>query len=99
MTVGITLEELLAWNEQSSDFWKSHLDANPKLLESALRHRRSSHRSGIRSPHLGRGTALGAAPRRHARDASRANPRWSPRCALRRSLPGRRNLPQAPRSS
>jgi len=33
MAVGITLEELLAWNEQSADYWKSHLDANPNLLE------------------------------------------------------------------
>jgi uncharacterized damage-inducible protein DinB len=33
MSTGITLEELLAWNEQSADYWKSHLDANPNLLE------------------------------------------------------------------
>ena len=33
MSVGVTLEELLAWNEQSADFWKAHLDANPALLE------------------------------------------------------------------
>jgi uncharacterized damage-inducible protein DinB len=33
MSLGITLEELLAWNEQSADFWKSHLDANPELLK------------------------------------------------------------------
>jgi hypothetical protein len=32
-TVGITLEELLAWNEQSAAYWKTHLDANPALLE------------------------------------------------------------------
>jgi uncharacterized damage-inducible protein DinB len=33
MTPAITLEELLAWNQQSSNFWKDHLDANPALLE------------------------------------------------------------------
>jgi uncharacterized damage-inducible protein DinB len=27
------MEELLAWNEQASDFWKAHLEANPALLE------------------------------------------------------------------
>jgi len=33
MSVGISLEELLAWNEQSSAYWKTHLEANPALLE------------------------------------------------------------------
>jgi uncharacterized damage-inducible protein DinB len=33
VSIGITLEELLAWNDQSASYWKSHLDANPKLLE------------------------------------------------------------------
>jgi uncharacterized damage-inducible protein DinB len=33
MTPAITLEELLAWNEEASQFWKAHLDANPALLE------------------------------------------------------------------
>jgi uncharacterized damage-inducible protein DinB len=33
MSVGITLDELLAWNEEVSDWWKAHLDANPHLLE------------------------------------------------------------------
>jgi len=33
MSVGITMEELLAWNVEASDFWKTHLDANPALLE------------------------------------------------------------------
>ncbi len=33
MTPTITLEELLTWNEESSRFWKAHLDANPALLE------------------------------------------------------------------
>jgi uncharacterized damage-inducible protein DinB len=32
MSVGITLQELLAWNRESSRFWKAHLDANPHLL-------------------------------------------------------------------
>jgi uncharacterized damage-inducible protein DinB len=27
------MEELLAWNEQASDFWKAHLEANPALLD------------------------------------------------------------------
>jgi uncharacterized damage-inducible protein DinB len=33
MTPAITFEELLAWCEQSADFWKTHLDANPALLQ------------------------------------------------------------------
>lgn len=33
MTVGISMEELLGWNEESSSFWKSHLEENPALLE------------------------------------------------------------------
>ena len=32
MTPAITLEELLVWNCQSSEFWKAHLEANPALL-------------------------------------------------------------------
>jgi len=35
MSVGISLEELVAWNQDSSGFWKGHLDANPHLLELA----------------------------------------------------------------
>ncbi len=30
---GISLEELLAWSEESASYWKAHLDANPALLE------------------------------------------------------------------
>jgi uncharacterized damage-inducible protein DinB len=30
--VGITLEELLAWNDEAANFWKNHLDINPALL-------------------------------------------------------------------
>jgi len=33
MTPAITIEELLAWNQESAGFWKSHLEANPALLE------------------------------------------------------------------
>jgi len=33
MIPAITLKELLAWNCQSADFWKAHLDANPALLQ------------------------------------------------------------------
>lgn len=33
MSVGISLEELLAWNEEVSAWWKAHLDANPHLLD------------------------------------------------------------------
>jgi len=33
MTPAITLEELLAWSDEASNFWKVHLDANPALLE------------------------------------------------------------------
>jgi uncharacterized damage-inducible protein DinB len=33
MTPAITLDELLAWNHESSRFWNEHLKANPALLE------------------------------------------------------------------
>jgi uncharacterized damage-inducible protein DinB len=33
MSVGISLEELLAWDEQSAAYWKTHLETNPALLE------------------------------------------------------------------
>ena len=33
MTPAITLDELLTWNCESSNFWKAHLAANPALLE------------------------------------------------------------------
>ena len=33
MTPAITLDELLAWNHESTEFWKKHLDGNPGLLE------------------------------------------------------------------
>jgi uncharacterized damage-inducible protein DinB len=33
MTAAITMEELLAWDEESSNFWKAHLEGNPTLLE------------------------------------------------------------------
>lgn len=33
MTPAITLNELLTWNEEASNFWKAHLEANPSLLE------------------------------------------------------------------
>ncbi len=33
MTPAITLNELLAWNDEASKFWKAHLEANPALLE------------------------------------------------------------------
>ena len=31
----ISLEELFVWNQESSNFWKAHFDANPHLLELA----------------------------------------------------------------
>ena len=33
MTPAVTLEELLAWSQEASNFWKAHLEANPALLE------------------------------------------------------------------
>jgi uncharacterized damage-inducible protein DinB len=33
MTPAITLQELLTWNQESSNFWKAHLDAHPALLQ------------------------------------------------------------------
>lgn len=33
MTVGISLEELLAWNDQAANYWYEHLDINPSLLQ------------------------------------------------------------------
>jgi len=35
MSTGITLQELLIWNQDASNFWKAHCDANPHLLELA----------------------------------------------------------------
>lgn len=32
MRVGISLEELSAWNQESSRFWKAYFDANPSAL-------------------------------------------------------------------
>jgi uncharacterized damage-inducible protein DinB len=32
MSVGISLEELQTWNNETSNYWKAHLDANPSLL-------------------------------------------------------------------
>ncbi len=32
MSVGIALEELLAWNDEAACYWKAHLEANPHLL-------------------------------------------------------------------
>jgi len=33
VTPAITLNEMLAWNQEASDFWRAHLKANPALLE------------------------------------------------------------------
>ena len=33
MSVGISLEELLAWNDQAAGYWYEHFDINPSLLE------------------------------------------------------------------
>lgn len=33
MIPAITLDELLAWNQQAADFWNAHLGANPALLQ------------------------------------------------------------------
>ncbi|MGO9339821.1 MAG: damage-inducible protein DinB [Terracidiphilus sp.] len=33
MSLAITIEELLAWNDEASAWWKAHLEANPALLE------------------------------------------------------------------
>jgi uncharacterized damage-inducible protein DinB len=32
MSVGITLEELLAWNDETARYWKAYLEANPQVL-------------------------------------------------------------------
>jgi uncharacterized damage-inducible protein DinB len=32
MTPALTFEELLHWNDETSQWWKAHLDANPALL-------------------------------------------------------------------
>jgi uncharacterized damage-inducible protein DinB len=32
MTTALTFEELLHWNDETSQWWKAHLDANPALL-------------------------------------------------------------------
>ena len=33
MSVGVSMKELLIWNNEASEFWKAHLEANPGLLE------------------------------------------------------------------
>ncbi|MGD1106715.1 MAG: hypothetical protein ABR865_06690 [Terracidiphilus sp.] len=33
MSAGVTLEEMLAWNDQAPEYWKAHFDANPNLLD------------------------------------------------------------------
>jgi uncharacterized damage-inducible protein DinB len=33
VTAAITIGELLAWNQETSGFWRVHLEANPALLE------------------------------------------------------------------
>lgn len=33
MSVGISFEELLAWNDEIANYWYEHLDINPSLLE------------------------------------------------------------------
>lgn len=33
MSVGISMDELLGWNDEASEFWKEHLNAHPELLE------------------------------------------------------------------
>jgi uncharacterized damage-inducible protein DinB len=33
MTPAVTFEELLAWDQEASNFWKAHLEANQALLE------------------------------------------------------------------
>jgi len=73
MTFAITLEELLTWNQEASNFWKAHLDANPALLElpcgigGAAMCRSLSDMSGS-------GTTLGPAHRRPAVLAKEAVP-------------------------
>ena len=32
MSVGISLQELLVWNRESSKFWKTYFDAHPQVL-------------------------------------------------------------------
>lgn len=36
MTLGISLDELLAWSQEAASFWKRQLEASPALL--ALRY-------------------------------------------------------------
>ena len=33
MNLAISIEELLAWNDEASAFWKAHFEANPALLQ------------------------------------------------------------------
>ena len=33
MSVGVSMEELLGWNDQASLWWKEHLEAHPELLQ------------------------------------------------------------------
>jgi hypothetical protein len=76
MTPAITLEELLAWNQESSAFWKAHLEANPALLELPCGIGGAANVQEFVAAHLGSGLRLEPAHRRPAgagqeRDARR----------------------------
>jgi hypothetical protein len=53
MTQGITLEELLEWNEESSTYWKGRLDAHPGLMELACDARAARRRCRLLLPTSG----------------------------------------------
>ena len=96
MTPAITLQELLVWNQESSDFWHAHLEANPALLELPLRHRRNQECARVCAPHLGGGTALEPAHCRAAGDAEGGCAYRAAGCAVRPSSTGRSSLQRSP---
>ena len=71
MTVAITLDELLAWNEEASNSWKGLLEDNPTLLQLPC----DIGGRGFAVHRLGLGTLY------HVRVGSPAEFRWAQRLA------------------
>jgi len=92
--VGISLKELLAWNEEVADFWKAHLDANPHLLELPCDIGGDEERAGICAPYLGSRTALGSEAGWSASKRERRNAHRTARCDFRFTRSGRGYLPR-----
>jgi len=83
-SIGISLEELLAWNDAWSDeaahCWRRHFEANPGGSGAAMRDQRLIERAGVGAAYLGSRATLKSAAERSGRDADY---RRTARCAFR----------------